>query len=107
MAAPLNAAVGFGAAAAGGARQAAARVAGHFQTRSTAGARAVTGASGAANLKPSPASAGSSTSGSQPAWTSRFRRSQQMREGVLMAAHTIGAGDGGGASEGPNLKSRE
>ena len=36
-----------------------------------------------------------------------FDVTQQMREGVLMAAHTIGAGDGGGASEGPNLKSRE
>ena len=106
-AAPLNAAVGLGAAAVGGARQAAARVAGHFQARSTSGARAVTGASGAATLAPGPAGAAASSSSGQPAWAKRFRRAQQMREGVLMAAHTIGAGDGGGASEGPNLKSRE
>jgi len=30
-----------------------------------------------------------------------------MREGVMIAAHTMNAGDGGGASEGPNLKQRQ
>jgi type IV secretion system protein TrbL len=107
-AAPINAAVGLGAAAVGGARQAAAQVAGHFRDRSTAGARAVTGAAGAANLTPSPAGAATSAAATgQPAWAKRFRATQAMREGVLVAAHTIGAGDGGGASEGPNLKQKD
>lgn len=103
----LNAAVGHGAAAVGGARPGCSGVAGHFRARSTSGARAVTGASGAATTAPGPAGAATSSSSGQPARAKRFRRAQQMREGVLMAAHTIGAGDGGGASEGPNLKSRE
>jgi type IV secretion system protein TrbL len=105
-AAPLNAAVGLGAAAVGGVRQAAGRVAAHFQARGATGARAVTSASGVAALSPTPAAAGASTSG-QPAWANRFRRAQAMREGVMVAAHTIGSGDGGGASEGPNLKQRD
>ena len=46
IAAPLNAAVGLGASAAGGLSQAAGRVAGHFQARGTAGQRAVAGAQG-------------------------------------------------------------
>ena len=47
------------------------------------------------------------SSGGQPAWASRFKRTQAIREGVLVAAHTLNAGDGGGASEGPNLKQRD
>jgi type IV secretion system protein TrbL len=105
-AAPLNAAVGLGAAAVGGVRQAAGRVAAHFQARGTTGARAVTSASGVAALSPTPAAAGANASG-QPAWANRFRRAQAMREGVMVAAHTIGSGDGGGASEGPNLKQKD
>jgi hypothetical protein len=30
-----------------------------------------------------------------------------MREGALVAAHTIQSGDGGAASEGPDLKQKE
>lgn len=107
VAAPLNAAIGLGAAAVGGARQAASRVAGHFQTRSSNGARSVTRPSGVAALAPASAGAGASGAAGQPAWARRFRRSQQLREGALVAAHTLSAGDGGGASEGPNLKHRE
>jgi type IV secretion system protein TrbL len=112
MAAPLNAAVGLGATAAGGISHAAGRVAGHFQARGTAGQRAVAGAAGA--ITPPPTSALASASGSpsstasgQPAWANRFKRTQSIREGVLVAAHTLNAGDGGGASEGPNLKQRD
>jgi type IV secretion system protein TrbL len=105
-AAPLNAAVGLGTAAVGGVRQAAGRVAGHFRNRASTGARSVTAASGVAQLAPSASAAGAGTSG-QPAWAKRFRRTQAMREGVLVAAHTVGQGDGGGASEGPNLKQRQ
>jgi type IV secretion system protein TrbL len=112
MAAPLNAAVGLGATAAGGLTHAAGRIAGHFQARGTAGQRAVAGAAGA--ITPPPTSAPASTSASpssatsgQPAWANRFKRTQSIREGVLVAAHTLNAGDGGGASEGPNLKQRD
>jgi type IV secretion system protein TrbL len=112
MAAPLNAAVGLGATAAGGLSHAAGRVAGHFQARGTAGQRAVAGAAGAITPPPTAApssgaaSQSSATSG-QPAWANRFKRTQAIREGVLVAAHTLNAGDGGGASEGPNLKQRD
>ena len=107
VAAPLNAAIGLGAAAVGGARQAASQVANHFQTRSTNGARSVTRSSGVATLAPAAGPGGGSDSTGQPGWARRFRRSQQLREGALVAAHTLSAGDGGGASEGPNLKHRE
>ncbi len=116
MAAPLNAAVGLGATAAGGLSHAAGRVAGHFRTRGTAGQRAVAGTAGAITPPPtsasatasaSPSSNASSPTSGQPAWASRFRRTQAIREGVLVAAHTLNAGDGGGASEGPNLKQRD
>jgi type IV secretion system protein TrbL len=106
VAAPLNAAVGLGAAAVGGARQAASRVASHFQNRSTNGARSVTRSSGVAALAPTAAGSGASAS-AQPAWARRFRRAQHLREGALIAAHSLSSGDGGGASEGPNLKHRE
>jgi type IV secretion system protein TrbL len=114
IAAPLNAAVGLGASAAGGLGQAAGRVAGHFRARGTAGQRAVAGAAGAITPPPgtapasaSPFSSTSSTASGQPAWANRFKRTQAIREGVLVAAHTLNAGDGGGASEGPNLKQRD
>jgi type IV secretion system protein TrbL len=116
MAAPLNAAVGLGATAAGGLGQAAGRVAGHFQARGTAGQRAVAGAAGAITPPPgmahasasgSPFSATSSSTSGQPAWANRFKRTQAIREGVLVAANTLNAGDGGAASEGPNLKQRD
>jgi type IV secretion system protein TrbL len=116
IAAPLNAAVGLGASAAGGLGQAAGRVAGHFRARGTAGQRAVAGAAGAITPPPSsapasaaasPSSATSTSTGGQPAWANRFKRTQAIREGVLVAAHTLNAGDGGGASEGPNLKQRD
>ena len=55
----------------------------------------------------SPFSAPSSSASGQPAWANRFKRTQAIREGVLVAAHTLNAGDGGGASEGPNLKQRD
>ncbi len=105
MAAPLNAAVGLGATAAGTARQAASRLASHFQSRTTDGARAVTRSSGVATMAPATSSV--SGAGGQPDWARRFRQSQHLREGALVAAHTLSAGDGGGASEGPNLKHRE
>ncbi|OYX45923.1 MAG: P-type conjugative transfer protein TrbL [Alphaproteobacteria bacterium 32-64-14] len=114
IAAPLNAAVGLGASAAGGLGQAAGRVAGHFRARGTAGQRAVAGAAGAITPPPgtapasaSPFSTASSATSGQPAWANRFKRTQSIREGVLVAAHTLNAGDGGGASEGPNLKQRD
>lgn len=117
-AAPLNAAVGLGGAAAGGVRQTASRMAGHFRARGAASARTVAEASGA--VRPAPtgaasaspdtasgvAAAGAAPSG-QPAWARRFRRSQAVREGVVVAAHTLNAGDSGGASEGPDLKQKD
>lgn len=105
-AAPLNAAVGLGAAAAGGVRQAAGRVASHFRARGTSAARGIASSVGA--ISPAPAaSAASQPAAGQPAWAKRFRRSQAMREGVMVAAHAIGSGDGGGGSEGPNLKQKD
>jgi type IV secretion system protein TrbL len=106
LAAPLNAAVGLGAAAAGGLRTSADRIAGHFRDREHAGARTVTGAAGAVTPQPSAASIPTAASG-QPAWAKRFRHNQMMREGAMIAAHTMTAGDGGGASEGPTLKQRD
>jgi type IV secretion system protein TrbL len=102
-AAPINTAVGLGAAAVGATRQAAARVAGHFQTRSAAGARAVAGATGGGITGGSPPPA---ENADPSALARRFRSGQSVREGVLIAAHAVGQGDGGGASEGPNLKER-
>jgi type IV secretion system protein TrbL len=106
MAAPINAAVGLGAAAVGGMRQAASRMAGHFRARSHAGARGVSSATGGSAIggaATNPAAAGGAR---QAPWLNRFRRSQRLREGVLIATHAVGQGDGGGASEGPNLKER-
>ena len=106
VAAPLNAAIGLGASAAGSMRQAGSRVAAHFRNRGSAGQRAVAGAAGAI----APAAGASSSSGTgqansgKPDWAKRFKRSQALREGVFVAAHTLNAGDGGGASEGPKLK---
>jgi type IV secretory pathway TrbL component len=106
-AAPINAAVGLGAAAMGATRQAASRVAGHFRARSHVGARAVSSATGGSTLSGGAATAGQAGAASgQAPWLNRFRSSQQIREGVLIAAHAVGQGDGGGASEGPNLKER-
>ncbi|OYW86034.1 MAG: P-type conjugative transfer protein TrbL [Hyphomonas sp. 32-62-5] len=106
VAAPLNAAIGLGASAAGSMRQAGSRVAAHFRNRGGAGQRAVAGAAGA--ITPgagASSSSGAGQSGSgKPDWAKRFKRSQALREGVFVAAHTLNAGDGGGASEGPNLK---
>ena len=109
-AAPINAAVGLGAAAIGGMRDLGARVAGHFRTRAQAGGQAAFAASGGSST--AAASAVNDTASAQPAntqadWAKNFRRAQAMREGALIAAHTIQSGDGGGASEGPNLKARE
>ncbi|MBI1341176.1 P-type conjugative transfer protein TrbL [bacterium] len=106
LAAPLNAAVGLGASAAGSLAQGAGRVASHFRARATTGARVVAGNAGALSPMPT-AAAGSSTPSGQPAWARRFRRTQAMHQGVMVAAHTLNAGDGGGASEGPNLKQRQ
>jgi type IV secretion system protein TrbL len=107
-AAPINAAVGLGAAGLGSLHQAASRVAGHFHARSQAGARAVSSATGGSTLggaSGSPAGQTAAASSHAP-WVNRFRNGQQIREGVLIAAHAVGQGDGGGASEGPNLKER-
>ena len=49
-----------------------------------------------------PSGAGQSGSG-KPDWAKRVKRSQALREGAFVAAHTLNAGDGGGAPEGPNL----
>lgn len=108
-AAPINAAVGLGAAAVGGARQAASRIAGHFRARSEAGARAVSSATGGSTIAGSTIGSGANQASNAPSQASlvnRLRRSQSVREGVLIAAHTVGQGDAGGASEGPNLKER-
>lgn len=108
-AAPLNAAAGLGASAAGSVKSAATRMARHFRTRSAAGARTVAGAAGAITpTQSAPAAApDATTASSQPKWATRFKRSQAVREGVVVAAHALGSGDGGGASEGPNLKQKE
>ncbi len=106
VAAPLNAAIGLGASAAGGMRQAAGRVASQFRNRGTAGQRAVAGAAGAITPAP-PSPARPAPGAGQPAWARRFRHAQPLREGVNVAAHTLNAGDGGGASEGPNLKQKD
>ncbi len=110
-AAPLNAAVGLGTAAAGGVRQAAGRVSSHFRAQASSGARAVSLSAGAVSTS-APAAGASTSPGSQsateqPPWAKRFRQTQAVREGVMVAAHAIGSGDGGGASEGPNLKQKD
>lgn len=104
MAAPLNAAIGLGASAAGGLKQGAGRVGAHFRNRGVNAARAVGGAAGAITPSPIATTTAATSPARQPAWAHRFRRSQAMREGLLVATHTLNAGDGGGASEGPNLK---
>jgi len=103
-AAPVNAAVGLGAAAVGGIKDLGARVASHFRARADAGGRAVFEASGGSSTA---ASTGAEGAASSPDWVRKFRRAQAMREGALIAAHTVQSGDGGGASEGPDLKQRE
>jgi type IV secretion system protein TrbL len=111
-AAPLNAALGLGAAAAGGVRQAAGRMGHHFQRRAASGQRSVTAASGVATGAATGAGASGSTgrvsgAAGEAAWARRFRRSQGMREGIRLAAHTIGQGDGAAASQGPSLSQRQ
>jgi type IV secretion system protein TrbL len=108
-AAPLNAAVGLGTAAVGGVRMTAGRIRSHFQSRASAGARAVSMSAGAvsSSLQAAPSTLSQSSTSTQPDWAKRFRRTQAAREGAMLAAHTIGSGDGGGASEGPNLKQRD
>ncbi|MFT3722141.1 MAG: P-type conjugative transfer protein TrbL [Hyphomonadaceae bacterium] len=107
-AAPLNAAIGLGAAAAGNARQSASRIAGHFDARARSAQRAVTGASGVSTILPSArAPSADHAPDDQPAWAKRFRQGQAIREAALMAAHTLGAGDGAAGSEGPNLKQQK
>jgi type IV secretion system protein TrbL len=103
-AAPVNAAVGLGAAAVGGIKDLGARVASHFRARADAGGRAVFEASGGSSTA---ANAGAEGTASSPDWIRKFRRAQAMREGALIAAHTVQSGDGGGASEGPDLKQKE
>jgi type IV secretion system protein TrbL len=103
-AAPVNAAVGLGAAAVGGIKDLGARVASHFRARADAGGRAVFEASGGSSMAASAAAEGAASS---PDWVRKFRRAQAMREGALIAAHTVQSGDGGGASEGPDLKQKE
>jgi type IV secretion system protein TrbL len=103
-AAPVNAAVGLGAAAVGGIKDLGARVASHFRARSEAGGRAVFEAAGGSSTAASTSAEGASA---QPDWVRKFRRAQAMREGALIAAHTVQSGDGGGASEGPDLKQKE
>lgn len=103
-AAPVNAAVGLGAAAVGGIKDLGARVASHFRARADAGGRAVFEASGGSSTA---ASTGAEGAASSPDWVRKFRRAQAMREGAMIAAHTVQSGDGGGASEGPDLKQRE
>jgi type IV secretion system protein TrbL len=105
-AAPINTAVGLGAAAVGGMRDLGARVAGHFRSRSQAGGQAAFAASGGSSTATA-ASAANDTASTQPDWAKNFRSAQALREGALIAAHTIQSGDGGGASEGPNLKEKE
>lgn len=106
VAAPLNAAIGLSAAAIGGVRQSADHIADHFRSRSAAGARAVAGASGGATFSAAPSDSSSGPS-DQAGIMKRFRRGQSVREGLLIAVHTIGQGDGGGGSEGPDLKQKE
>lgn len=103
-AAPVNAAVGLGAAAVGGIRDLGSRVASHFRARSDAGGRAVFEASGGMSTA---ASASAEGAASSPDWVRKFRRAQAIREGAMIAAHTVQSGDGGGASEGPDLKQKE
>ena len=107
-AAPLNAAIGLGGAAMGGVRDLGASIARNFQSRSQGGSEAVFSASGGSTTAPKRPSAGSSGNepASQPSWARNFRSAQVMREGAMMTAHTIQSGDGGGASEGPDLKER-
>ena len=116
VAAPFNAAMGLGATAAGGVQAAAGRLAGRFRAHGAAGQRGVAAAAGTIVTNPAPAATGiggsaavnpSSSASGQPAWANRFRRAQAIREGVLVAGHTLNAGDGGGASEGPSLRQRE
>ncbi len=100
---PINAAVGLSEAAVGGVRRQASRIGEHYRARAGASAHAVNVAAAGPSSSAAAASA-TSTGDGQPAWARRFGRAQAIREGALVAAHTIGSGDGGGMSEGPNLK---
>ncbi len=104
VAAPVNAAVGLGEAAVGGIKDLGARVASHFRARSEAGGRAVFEAAGGSSTAASASAEGATGA---PDWVRKFRSAQAMREGALIAAHTVQSGDGGGASEGPDLKQKE
>lgn len=107
-AAPINAAIGLGGAAMGGVRDLGASIAKNFKSRSQGGSEAVFSASGGSMTAPDRSSAappGRPPSG-QPDWARNFRSQQAMREGAMMTAHSIQSGDGGGASEGPDLKER-
>ncbi len=102
-AAPMNAAVGLGEAAVGGVRRQAGHIADHYRARARSGGHAVNAAAGGTS---SGMTATSTQSGADadPQWARRFRRAQAMREGTLVAVHTVGSGDGATVSEGPNLK---
>lgn len=106
-AAPLNTAIGLGAAAIGGAQQAAARIAQAFQNRSQTGSNAILQAVGSSVPASTRDASAAATGSSQPGWAKRFRRGQTVREGALIAAHTMAQGEGGGVSEGPSLKEKE
>jgi type IV secretion system protein TrbL len=106
-AAPVNAAVGLGSAAAGGLRQSAARIAAHFSGRQDEGARGVYSSAGMSASPAATSPSDTSSAARRPDWAARFRRGQSMREGAMLATHTLGSGDGGGASEGPDLKQKE
>ncbi len=106
-AAPLNAAVGLGAAAAGGVRQAAGALASRFRAQAAGGARMVEAAAGG-DQNPAPGgAAGAPVSPGQdgrPGWANRFRRAQGLRDAVQIAAQTIARGDAHAATQGPDLK---
>lgn len=107
-AAPINAAIGLGGAALGGVRDWGASIARNFQARAQGGSEAVFSASGGSTTRPEanrPSSAAANSN--QPNWARNFRQSQAIREGAMMTAHTIQSGDGGGSSEGPDLKERK
>jgi len=109
-AAPLNTAIGLGAAAAGGVRQAAGNFVGHFRARASGGQRSVTAASRAStSAVPQTSEQHSASAGgdNQAGWARRFRRAQAVREGVIVAARTIGQGDGAASSTGPSLRQQE
>ena len=64
----------------------------------------ITGAAGAASAAPG---SGGAAGSAPPAWATAMRRRQTMTQGATIAAHTMRAGDGGGAGASVDVSQRD